>query len=343
MLKKMGWSLFQSNFWRGLSEKGNLQTLVKRVNTYLLTKPEIQVSKIQDNAGTELHWYVFAYQDQALGKRIRGSGFGYSDQIAIVRAWGEFVERYSFVKRSMNDESIMNSSGFASHTSFEKARQGAVAELVERDVLLCCWLLRIPAVERKPLVRINHRQNKKTLHELAESGFRVKLGLFGRCMNLFVGIAFVYSDNRIAIATAAKVDEAELHDHLIRECASMASDFLSKVAPTPISSLSEIVEPLDHLRFHLEANATEFLKQWLSMTEDLREFPSFDFGLEDLTPENPLACSTGYAVVYARSENCQNLWFGPTKKDHINLARLKKVAQRELTYEEINFEPHPLA
>jgi len=169
------------------------------------------------------------------------------------------------------------------------------------------------------------------------------LGLIGKLMGLFVGIIAIYSSNELVVATAAKRSIEELVSHLTREAVVSVSDLKSSRAPRPIETLTVDAEPMDHLKYYLDFPVNDFLATWFKPQNEVRHFPDFRYTFDDLTPSNEFARKTGYLVYRAKSSECQNLWFGTTKPEVVNLERLSQIAGQQITYEEVNHEPHPLA
>lgn len=328
--------------WPSLAEKRDLRSNVRRINKVLQARDYIKVSKIRDGTHAGLHWYVFAYEDQQLERRVRGSGFGFSDELAIARAWGEFVERYSFFKEIRTDATIANSNGFAAHTVYEKAKEAALAELIERDVFLCSWLLRRPAQEVEIKSVPVSQVYAVRLKQLEQLGFQTRFGLFGRCMGHYVGVSVTQSSKFSAMSTVAKPTLKLAMEHLIRESATTVSDFTSS-ALEPLEEITESARPIDHLRHYLNAPREGFLASLIHGQGVASEVPGFGWAISDLTKDNSFALESGYHVSRAVSEECQKLWFGPTKRETVNLARLSAFLGKEVAYESLNLAPHPLA
>ena len=73
---------------------------------------------------------------------IEGQGADWDARIAELKAWSELLERCSFYMQiSDGNPSQYTTNGFAAHFWRRHVRDAALAELVERDVFLCSWLL----------------------------------------------------------------------------------------------------------------------------------------------------------------------------------------------------------
>ncbi|MBI4406045.1 MAG: YcaO-like family protein [Deltaproteobacteria bacterium] len=316
---------------------------VRKINFALLNRQEFTVRKAKDHLKLGVHWYNIASVVGPDKTRVRGSGVDFSEHLAIARAWGEFVERYSFL-RSVTKTEYCTSNGFASHVNVKSSAHAAIGELVERDALLCCWLARLPAVPLD-VGRLKLRNPTRDRLALLEArGFQVKFAVLAFCMGFFVGLAILSDGKNIGIATSAKTSTSLAVDALTREVAQIACSWRSPLGPTPIEELPEQVRPIDHARFYLQADTKSFFNFWFGRSRDQQlEFPSFDYTVEELTSSNPYAQETGYSVHRAVSKDCQNLWFGETREDWVNLRRLSAVLGRPITYGELNHAPHPLA
>lgn len=277
-----------------------------------------------------------------LGRELHGVGAAFSDRLAILRAWGEFVERHAYHHEVNAAGGISTSSGFASHTNTTAANASALAELVERDVFLSCWLTNTPAIEVLPAGVLGASDLTK-LHSLSKAGYKVRFGVYGTCLGQLVGILAVYSDEHFVISTAAKPNAAALLNQLTLEAAIAVSDLLSASRPEPISTLSSTAAPLDHLRFYLKHSGEEFCSRWLVASGTPPEFPPFEYQFYPKTHRSRFAVASNYVVSRAVGKGSQPLWFGPTSPEAVNLARVRQIAGKEIRYEELNQEPHPLA
>jgi hypothetical protein len=309
-------------------------SILTKINRTLHKHHEIKVSHVSNAINYGLFWYRFALEHTGV-TRPKGVAGDIRSEGAILKAWGEFVERYSFHQLASNCNGLMTSNGFAAHTTIYKAKAAALAELIERDVFLSCWLIRKPAAQLSI--------GKKELVAFRNVGAKVELGCFGNCMGLFVGIGIVQVAGRFAIATAACSTLAALRKKLLLEAKLYIADFLSSEAPIPIRVLPKNAKPRDHLRLYLSENFDDFRSEWIRKTDELPEIQGFQYALEDLSHTNPYASETGYSVFRATSSGAQNLWFGPTERSVVNLDRIQSYLGRRITLDEINLAPHPLA
>ena len=279
------------------------------------------------------------------GVEVTGRGAAFSEMEAYLRAWGEFVERATFhnvVARGIV-EPPTTSSGFASHTSWERASLAAVAELVERDAFCCSWLLAQPAtlIARASLER--HLRARGVRRIIDDEGACLRYGVLGRCMGFVAGIVCIELREKFAIATAARPSLDSVLEQLTLEAVFVASGWLANEYPSAIETLPESVEPIDHQRYYLERGPrSDLAKALIVEGDEARELPEFEFQVRELTALAPLARCAGYEVAYASTRDAQRLWFGATGPEVVNLDRLSKVAGRRVSFGELRHAPHPL-
>ncbi len=311
--------------------------------------PEIEVRKIDHDLESGFFWYRFQINDHPLvlpedreaGEEMYGLGAAFCEPLAIICAWAELLERYSFFVDASVATSDLTTNGYATHTSLRRAKTAANAELIERDVLLVSWLLRLPAIQINPECYLD-QTSRLRLNVLKDRGFQIKFGLLGKCMEQTVGIAFVSRDSGSAIVTAAKPGIKELVEHLTVQSFATVASWLSADAPTPIEQLPVNAVPNDHLRYYLDKGQDTITRWFLTREGEVHEFGSFNSELIRLTDRNPYALESGFDVFRSVSHECQNLWIGESHERHVNIPRLTSVSGRQVNYEQLNTAPHPL-
>jgi hypothetical protein len=320
------------------------ESIIEKIRSVLLGNHFINVSKAKDYSSLGLHWYKFSGVDPSTGYYVKGSGASFNDELSIKKAWGEFVERYSFFKTDVASKNHRNSSGFASHLSIEKAHETSFAELVERDIFLFCWMLKIPAIRLKSFqLLLRNLWSWHCANVLRKMGVFVEIGIFGECMDFIVGASFIHDSNKFAVFPASNRTLSGLLEKLITEAVVTASDWRSPDAQEPIEMIPIKPRPIDHLKFYLKTGKQLvppfFLADSIKKT---RIFPKFSFENLDLTQENNLAVSTNYYISRSVSAECQRLWFGPTTPEVVNLDRLSEISGKRIKYEDVNKMVHPL-
>ena len=308
-----------------------------------LKRPQFSVERVPDAHGIGLHRYVIYRDSPEFGERLRGNGCDFNPDTAVMKAWGELVERYSFRESPPAGRGIQTSSGYAAHATIAKAKAAAVAELVERDALLNSWLLRRSARKIRPSRLLALHPFFRRLRRFAErESFEISLGVFGRCMGYTAGIAVVHRGERIAIATSAKSSRLALCGQLLKECGLLLNSWLTGERLDSIDELPEIPTPVDHRRYYLGKGKSTRLRYFVSERGEEAKIPDFAYEVVDLTAANPLASRTGFSVVRAVSSDCQNLWFGRTRIERLNRSRLESYNGCTVDIERVDLSPHPL-
>jgi len=332
----------------GLYERIILTSITRALKSY----PKIQSFKVGKDLGLGLSCYKFQLLDhdfkseflgQNIDLEIYGLGFGFNERLSIIRAWAEFLERYSFyvVATQLGDRD-QTTNGYACHTFSKKARNAALAELVERDMLLTNWLLRLPSIRLHIEELSNQQENIARVRVLKNLGAEIEFGIMGTCMGFLGGIGFVGDQLNYGIVTSANRSIETLLDNLVLQASALVESWMSPTAPQPIESLPEHAWPIDHLKFYLRTGKQLVTKQLLAEKGSVRHFPAFDYKFLNLTSENPFALSSGFSVCRAITSEGQDLWIGPTRPEYVNLERLSRICGRPVRYENVNQEPHPL-
>lgn len=331
-----------------LYERVTLMSIARALKAH----PAIKPFKLGQDLGLGLSCFKFQlmkhdfsseFQGEELELEIYGLGMAFSERLSIIRAWAEFLERYSFylVASELGDEN-QTTSGYASHTFARSARRAALAELVERDLLLSSWLLRLPA-SRIDLDSVpGQGLNRARVQSLTSAGARIEFALMGRCMGFYAGIGFVSGDSNYGIVASASRSLPSLLDNLVLQAASTVESWTAPNAPTPLETFPEHAWPLDHLRYYLRKGEQAVTKHLLGPEGPVHEFPPFDYRYVNLTADNPYARATGFNVCRAVSSQCQELWIGSTEAQFINLDRLSLISGKPVNYSDLNLEPHPL-
>ncbi|MCA8951077.1 MAG: hypothetical protein KDE27_16345 [Planctomycetes bacterium] len=271
---------------------------------------------------------------------IEGQGADWDARIAELKAWSELLERCSFYMQiSDGNPSQYTTNGFAAHFWRRHVRDAALAELVERDVFLCSWLL-----GRRALVIEPRTPTQRELDgSLRGREFDVALGVWGVCMGLTVGVTTIRSPHGFAMDAATARSTDELVEKLLVRAYSLTAPLCSE--PRRVSEIAVEAYPLDHFGYWLDRGeiAESLIDLSRPAPERLPEIRGFDYDFEDLTPRNELAKASGFEVVRAHSGACQNLWFGATTDEQIRYDRLREFAGEDVDTASINRQPHPMS
>jgi hypothetical protein len=271
---------------------------------------------------------------------VYGLGSAFDENLALIKAWAEFLERYSFCIEASNHNRDSTTNGYAAHVFAHAARTTAIAELIERDMLLSAWVLRFPAL-KVPESELDQTARKiiETLARKAEAS--IALGFLGHCMGRFVGVAVAKWKNQYALFSSAKPSRKVAILHLLTQILDSVSAWVGGIVDEPLSSLEADAAPEDHRRFHV-GRGDETLSWFISDSGQFRQFPDFNIRTVMLSEKNCYASKTNFDVAQAVSEECQDLWIGPTTPKILNWKRLALILGRPPEYENLNHTPHPL-
>lgn len=281
-----------------------------------------------------------------------GRGSAHSEEHALLKAFGEAVDRVVFYEA----KKYPTTNGFAVHTSLDDAIRSARCELIERDSLFCHYLTKTPF--KSVSMNLNTLGFKSEIFDfLGTNGIEFKLAemqsipgshsfifmahgldspkklgfMFGMGCNLtpqeaaksavFEGLRHVISN-----VTASKVPtftEKEFFDLTYwgpEEHMALANEqtYAESVAPLFFNTSDEFKTP-PKSRLTLDAIPYEQIQ----LTGELEDSPFF--------------------AVKAYSEKLQDIYFGPTKQESVNLLRLSEFTGKSFTWNMVNKTPHPLA
>lgn len=272
--------------------------------TSLRNRPELEVRRLKFADARAVH---FAVSDPATG----ASGFGGAEtaKLAQTKAVFEWIERR--VYRQHGNHDVTSSSGWAAHSTAELARANAEDELLERDALLCSWLLKLspalvgeeffPAFGRAfPLLRFGSGKGFMILGVVLESdGSRMLVST--TAATEAEGIAKLQIDSeRAAYVMRAGVSDEVMKQHHEAFCALSAESLA-----------------------WLYAGGTGIEYGPVVFTHSSYEVPLWNGSLAH--------------VCHAESSELQDLFYGATSANKLNHNRLAQFGIREL-----NLELHPL-
>ena len=325
-------------------ESASKSFFIKKINKILVKENSITTSKFIDYTGLGLFRYRFSKENSFSNQIIKGDGLSFDEKESLLIAWGEFVERSSFFKHWELHKELKNSNGFASHISRKKARSSALAELVERDVFLSSWLLREPSVELPIYDFLNDELLKEAFLKLKKEKVHFKFGIYGKCLGYFVGVVIMTDEERkFALSTAAKRDLNTLADKLFIDVLAHLSDWRSPNPPEFIEKLPSQTRPYNHNQYYLNTGFKLLLPILFTKGKSkIKRIPDFEYNLENLTDFSPEGRKSGYYTYLAKSNACQNLWFGNLREQFANLDRLSIVKNKKVVYSDLNHEIHPL-
>ena len=254
--------------------------------------PELSLMRYLDDNSSSHHFGV-------IDRKTGFKGFGGDPDILVAqtKALFELVERTVF-KTIADGET---SSGWAAHSKSEEAKESAKLELIERDAILCSWLLR-----KSPKII------KKVYFKTFNQEFEILQ--FGSGENFFVlGVVVEISDSRMLLSTCAASIQVGIVKLLVDS--ERAFDLLT----TP-NSISDPKLLMHHNNFCDLAPAD---LQWLYKDGQGISYSelSFDFRVFKV----PLWNGDVAWVVKAKSLDLQKLFY-MNKLSDLNLERLKVLS-----------------
>lgn len=265
-----------------------------------LTPPELEVARYRGPEGQYHHIMV-----TERGTGTTGMGGGPDSTEAQIKATFEWIERKAF--RAIGRGT---SSGWAAHTTPEAARLNAERELLERDAVLCSWLMRIPPAQLGtkafpafagsfPLLRFGKGEGFEVIGAVLEApAGRMLVSACERTSEEAYAKLLVDSERaRWILETGVQGDAAPHHEHFCQ------------MQPAALSWLYAPGVGIEYSR--------------LTFKHDLLEAPLWNG-------------STAW-IASASCPSLQSLYFGPTRAELLNLPRL-----RSLSNGPINEELHPL-
>jgi hypothetical protein len=262
-------------------------------------KPRLTLARSRPRGARHHHFVV---HDAATG--ASGAGGAADELLAQRKALFEWIER-----RAFRESDSSTSSGWAAHTSADAAERGAALELVERDALLCSWILRV---------------SPRLLGEVhfAAYGRAFPLLQFGAGKDfLILGVVVERPNGRMLLGSAcSNREEGELRLEIDAE---RALTLLDQGGPS--------AEPFaSHHASFCQASAASLA--WLTSGGEGLNYGELPFTYQ--TVRAPLWDGSDAFVSHAECTELQPLYYGETKPTYLNLRRLGSGP--------LNLERHPL-
>lgn len=278
------------------------------------------------------------------GDHYEGRGSDFDEETALVKAIMEAFERIL-----IKENDLENSNGIALHFDRPSAKINAQAELIERDSFLCHYLTNtkpeiineIPFELKTCFKKIEGERIQTQTLKLSPTNehhvvMTISTGInsknpFGLCLGLAADLNLnkaVWKSSIECIRHITAFLETDYNDHSIYSL----RDFLRIQKP----------DVLDHIKY--ANNPTigyEIFKQLTgkdvaTLSENRTNIAFIDLKMPKFFDKFNLV------GVRAQSQDLQNLFFGITTRQNINLQRLKQFSGEELQFEQLNKLPHPL-
>ncbi|MCB0377843.1 MAG: YcaO-like family protein [Bdellovibrionales bacterium] len=287
---------------------------------------DFQITRYPDALGGDCFHFSAKHPD---GK-FSGFGTAFDEKLALKIAISESIERFCY-QRLQQDLEAKSSSGFAVHETQELAAEGAQCELLERDAVLCAWLLKQPPQwfsesELDPFL-------KEQTSLFYSNGFDIKFGLLRISNGRFCCLgALLPYDNRHSFGA---VFSASCNQNLIKSQESILKE-LRRAATVIFNRGAEENPPRPKLNLHMTAqdhfdyyaNPLNLPKaKWL-FEGTLSQPRESNFQVNIKTFQPLLNPSWPLYGAHASSSKLQNLYFGLSTFARINRRRLRKEWQR---------------
>lgn len=286
------------------------------------------------------------------GQIREGRGSAHTEEHALLKAFSEAVDRVVFY----DTKKYPTTNGLAVHTSIEDAIRSARCELIERDCLFCHYLTKTPF---KP-VSMNLTKlgfNSEIFNFLKQHKIEFKLAkmqsLTGSHSFIFMAHG-LHSPKRLGLMFGMGCNLSP-HDAVKSAVFEGLRHVISSVTASQLPIITEkdffaltYWGPDEHMALangltYAESVAPLFFNtsdEIMESKESQLTFDSIPYEQIQLTGE--LEDSPFFAVK-AYSEKLQDIYFGPTKQESVNLLRLSEFKGKSWTWNMVNKTPHPLA
>ena len=277
------------------------------------------------------------------GSRIIGRGTDQSNEIAVLKAIVECVERIC-VRRSFE-----NSNGWAGHLNLRSAESNAKLELIERDLYLCHFLTKRPFMK----IGIDHIAVPRWLKETADFLFEkynveICIGrMFGSdtlnavAIAIFGGLYFgVITSQSCSVSLAAAIEKAAI-ESLRNAVHEISGDSGSR--PLSLGEFSKLknMGPRNHYLLGLHSSSVPLVRGLYSESK---------ISIDDAIPDcfrtivffdKTPSTSIPFHIVKAECELMQKMFFGLPSVEKININRLIDFTNNSnLRYSDVNTHPH---
>lgn len=275
----------------------------------------------------------------ATHKDSTGFGSCISKEVALKKAVNELIERLCF-KAESNQLGTHTSNGFAAHDTIEHSMLSSMAEVIERDASLSCWLLKLPPLwlPSNPLPKDIPLQYKNILAYLKTKGLNIQIGILGQTGPFFTvcsvlldshsdkRFGFIYSSSsnkNLTLAIQSTILELSRGAEMLLSRLSQGSKVYKVISQESVRSSS------DHLEYYLNPDNLHEAEWLFERSPEVRAFPFHEVSFKPLTPLFQL--SWPIHVIYSHSSKYQNLYFGKVNDQLINFERLKEIANPSIT------------
>lgn len=267
-------------------------------------------------------YHDFVIEIEINQKTYSGRGTDIKEESAFLKAFSESIERYFATKYS-----CLTTSGIAVHYDVNECIKNAKAELIERDIFLCHFLLG-GKLNRCENDLINKFQDKLVLRNINIEFYRMHECDDSVCIISFIKCAERQSFDQIFFGVSFNKCIASAIEQSAIEA---LRDFLS-VGDVDYDLSVEEFDKLknwnlvDHRRIGLNADYAK--KYFESRVNDIdlkieyvNEIEVGRLTSDEIPSDMPLVCFR------ATCNKAQSLWVGTTTPDKINQDRIKQISR----------------
>lgn len=277
-----------------------------------------------------------------------GRGTDINKNIAVIKAFTEACER-----SLLHHYKIENSSGLAAHTNQKIAKQNAIYELIERDLLLCHFHTQTPFNKLMASTKIPNKINYINSF-LKKNNIDLNFYSIGNTKSPFVIICRISGENYknqfgsiLGIGTKDSLEQAVENSFI--ECFRQFTHLYESKNLLECISIDKFREIktysfYDHGKLALNKEYNNLIRKLFNNNEEIKSdsleksrvaFREINFNTIKEFSELPL-----FAFL-AHTEKAQNLYTG-FNTNYLNLNRLSEFKNRILKIQDLLLIPHPL-
>lgn len=278
------------------------------------------------------------------GVEVRGRGGDFNEELALVKGIAECLERIVCRREGMR------SNGVAAHFDLSCAQQNARLEYLERDLFFCHYLTHqgfyhlkendLNAHYQKIIAYYRQKKIKIEFYALGESRWNKIVACCAEGENYNYPFGLI-----LGMGSSYSAQEAQEKSFLecIRNVMAIEEGNLD-IDYTPGDFENEKVSVMKHIDYALDLknfkNHQFLVTGARPLKESKKEKTNFSFTTYDLSE---FAFPFSFWVVRAQEKSLQQAFWGKTKKEYINLERMRVfTGNQELDYQDLNYSIHPL-
>lgn len=288
------------------------------------------------------------------GNIIKGFASDTNPDMAIVKAYSEFIERFAYDQYSKINKNVKSSNGFAAHTDILLAKENSLKELIERDSFLMSWIgyhsPHWPSDAEMKNIGANTILEYRPYFKI--HGFDFKIGIIGITNNAYYTvIGALISDKDSSVISTPKIGlaiDTSTNKNILSAITSVfhgVSYYASLIinrdnANLPIFNninIADIQAPYDHLEFYLNPQSIQNIDWFFTESKNV-----LSLDLPEVTIDTiPLTIDTAIPLVVTRaySNEMQDYFVGQSNLNKLNSERINKIIKN---MNSINLTMHPL-